>query len=61
VIPKVLHKAFDGIFNACFSNKKTLSKIKNVKNVKRGKNKKVKKKFLHLCSNLPSLLLVSSS
>jgi len=32
VVPKVLHKAFEGIFNASFF------KIKNVK--KRGKNKK---------------------
>jgi len=41
VVPKVLHKAFDGIFNARFLNKNTLSKIKNVK--------KRKKTFLHLC------------
>jgi len=31
VVPKVLHKAFDGIFNARFLKQKTLSKVKNVK------------------------------
>jgi len=36
VVPKVLHKAFDGIFNARFLKiKKTLSEIKKtLKNVK---------------------------
>jgi len=48
VVPKVLHNAFNGIFNARFlKNKKKLSKIKNVKKLlkKRGKNKKRKKSF----------------
>jgi len=41
VVPKVLHKAFGGIFNARFlKNKKTFKKRK-----KRGKNKKRKKRF----------------
>jgi len=52
VVPKVLHKAFGGIFNALLKKnlKKTLSKIKHVK--KRKKNvariKNVKKRFFYI-------------
>jgi len=40
VVPKVLHKAFDGIFNARFliknveQNKKTLKNVRNVARIK---------------------------
>jgi len=39
VAPKVLHKAFNGIFNAhFFKSKKTLKNVKNVARIKNVKN-----------------------
>jgi len=49
VVPKVLHKAFDGIFNARFLIKNVEQNKKNVKKrKKRGKNKNVKKTFFYI-------------